>query len=271
MPELPEVETTLRGISPYLLNRKIDQLVVRESRLRWPIKRNLPAIVKGNTVTRIYRRGKYIVIEMEDHGMLIHLGMSGTMRVLLGAERPGKHDHFDLVNELGQVIRYRDPRKFGSLLYFRGDVATHPRVAGMGVEPLTEDFHASYLYLVSRKKSVAAKTFIMDGRVVVGVGNIYASEALHIAGVNPLRSCNRISNQRYVKIVEAIQQVLFRAIEQGGTTLKDFVGADGSRGYFEQSLSVYGREGKPCFNCGNLIRRVVQAQRATYYCRTCQK
>ena len=271
MPELPEVETTLRGISPYLLGQKIDKLVVRERRLRWPIKANLHTIVNGTTVSKLYRRGKYIIVDLKDNGLLVHLGMSGTMRVLLEPEPPGKHDHFDLVNNYGQIIRYRDPRKFGSLLYYKGDVAAHPRIASMGVEPLTDDFHANYLFRISRKKSVAVKTLIMDGRVVVGVGNIYASEALHMAGVSPLRDCNRISVKRYERIVESVKQVLTQAIQQGGTTLKDFVGADGSRGYFEQSLAVYGRESQPCHNCGGIVRRTVQAQRATYYCGRCQR
>lgn len=270
MPELPEVETTLRGISPYLLNHKIAKLVVRERQLRWPVKPGLERLVNGKTVQALHRRGKYIIVDFEESGLMIHLGMSGSMRVLLHDEPPNKHDHFDLVNETGQVIRYRDPRKFGSLLYYKGDPSDHPRIAGLGVEPLTADFNAAYLYQLARRKSVSVKTFLMDGRIVVGVGNIYASESLHIAGINPTRACNKISGARYLLIADAVKQVLTGAIKQGGTTLKDFVTADGSKGYFEQSLSVYGREGQPCLNCDGIVRRIVQSQRATYYCCRCQ-
>ncbi len=266
MPELPEVETTVRGIAPFLEGKVLRNMVVRESRLRWPIVTELASLVDGLNVTRLERRGKYILIHLDRGGLIIHLGMSGSMRVLLESETPQKHDHFDLVNGDGQIIRYRDPRRFGSLLYSQGDPREHPRLAGLGVEPLTDAFDGAFLYDASKKKNICVKTFLMDGRVVVGVGNIYASESLHLSGINPLRKCSRISLDRYNRLAETVKCVLELAIERGGTTLQDFVGVDGSPGYFEQELLVYGRAGDTCGSCGELIRKVVISQRATYYC-----
>jgi formamidopyrimidine-DNA glycosylase len=266
MPELPEVETTVRGIAPFLEGKVLRNVIIRESRLRWPVIPELASLVDGLNVTRLQRRGKYILIHLERGGLIIHLGMSGSMRVLLEPQKPQKHDHFDLVNSAGQIIRYRDPRKFGSLLYFQGDPREHPRLAGLGVEPLTDVFDGEFLYNRSKKKNICVKTFLMDGRIVVGVGNIYASESLHLAGINPLRKCSRISLDRYRHLAKTVKKVLELAIERGGTTLQDFVGVDGSPGYFEQELMVYGRAGHTCDNCGESIRKVVISQRATYYC-----
>jgi formamidopyrimidine-DNA glycosylase len=271
MPELPEVETTVKGIRPYLQDHDIQKLVVRERRLRWPIPAGLENRVKGKRVVNLYRRGKYIVVEFQTGGMIIHLGMSGSMRVLLESEHPGKHDHFDIVNHKGGVIRYRDPRRFGCLLFSEDVVANHPRLEGLGVEPLSEEFTGEFLYQQSRSRNVCVKTFIMNAATVVGVGNIYASEALFLSGIHPSRKCSRISFSRYSRLVVTIQDVLEKAIAKGGTTLQDFVGADGSPGYFDQKLRVYGREGNPCCHCSGVIRKIVIGQRSTFYCPACQK
>jgi formamidopyrimidine-DNA glycosylase len=270
MPELPEVETTLRGIAPYLLNKTLN-VVVRERKLRWLIPQELENRVSGKCVLELKRRGKYIIIYLPDGAMIIHLGMSGSLRVLLDPKLPGKHDHFDLINCEGHIIRYHDPRKFGSLVYTDTDPLNHPRLRELGVEPLTSDFDAAYLYQRAQRKSIPIKTFLMDGKITVGVGNIYASETLHLAGINPLRKCSRISLKRYGLLVDQVRSVLTTAIQKGGTTLQDFVGADGSPGYFSQNLSVYGREGEGCFRCEGVIKRVVISQRSTYYCSSCQK
>ena len=271
MPELPEVETTANGIRPYLEGQIIGQLIVRERQLRWPIPAGLEKSVNGKNVTKIERKGKYILIHLDTGGLIIHLGMSGSIRVLRTPEPPGKHDHFDLINKSGQIVRYRDPRKFGCLLYCSSSLYDHPRLQALGVEPLTQDFNGKWFYALSKKKTIPVKTFIMDGRIVVGIGNIYASEALFDAGIHPLRKCSRISLPRYTRLVESIQKILNQAIAKGGTTLQDFVGADGMPGYFEQALAVYGREGKSCIQCMSSIKRVVISQRSTFYCPQCQK
>ena len=266
MPELPEVETTVRGIAPFLEGKLLRKVIVRESRLRWPVIPELASLVSGLNIARVERRGKYVLVHLERGGLIIHLGMSGSMRVLLKPEDPQKHDHFDLVNGDGQIVRYRDPRRFGSLLYAEGNPEDHFRLSGLGVEPLTDEFSGRYLYNASKKKNICVKTFLMDGRIVVGVGNIYASESLHLAGINPLRKCSRISLDRYNHLAEIVKNVLQLAIQRGGTTLQDFVGVDGSPGYFEQELMVYGRAGDLCSKCSGSIRKVVISQRATYYC-----
>lgn len=271
MPELPEVETTMNGIRPYLEGQVIAQVIVRERRLRWRIATGLQKWVNGKNVTKVERRGKYILIHLDKGGLIIHLGMSGSIRILLKPEPPGKHDHFDLINKSGQIVRYRDPRKFGCLLYYSSGLYNHPRLQALGVEPLSEDFNGKWLYALAKKKTIAVKTLIMDGRLVVGVGNIYVSEALFAAGIHPLRKCSRISLPRYTRLVESIQKILKQAIAKGGTTLQDFVDADGMPGYFEQSLTVYGREGKSCTKCTAAIKKVVVSQRSTFYCPQCQR
>ena len=264
------METTLNGIRPFLQDTRIDRLEVRQRRLRWPIAEDIGEKAGGSRVCRLQRRGKYILIHLERGGLIIHLGMSGSLRVLLQDEPAGKHDHFDIINRHGQIIRYRDPRRFGCLLYTPDDPMQHPRLSHLGVEPLGNDFTGQGLYRLSRGRATAVKSFLMDGRVVVGVGNIYASEALFLAGINPVRRCGRISLARYRILAQAIRAVLTRAVGQGGTTLQDFVGADGSSGYFAQSLSVYGREGEKCLQCSTPIKRRVTAQRSTFYCPECQ-
>ena len=274
MPELPEVQTTVDGIRPYLEGNTIERLVVRERRLRWPVEPGLEQRITGMPVSGVERRAKYILVGLPGGGLIIHLGMSGSMRVL-DPDRdppcaPGDHDHFDLVMADGFVVRFRDPRRFGCLLYHTGNAGDHPRLRELGVEPLGPDFHGELLYTLSRSRSVAVKQFIMDGKIVVGVGNIYAVEALFDAGIHPHRNCSRISRARYGKLSESIKGILRSAINEGGTTLQDFVRVDGVPGYFEQSLAVYGRERERCPRCDGRIRRSVISQRSTYYCPGCQ-
>ena len=274
MPELPEVETTVCGIRPFLEGEVIQSLTVRNRYLRWPIPEGLEMIVSGCRVTRVTRRAKYIVIAFEnDGGLLIHLGMSGSVRVLEdGHDRTvGKHDHFDLTLTNGTRIRYHDPRRFGCLLYAKSNLLGHSRLSALGVEPLTPSFCADYLYGIAKQRRSPIKSLIMNGQIVVGVGNIYACESLFLAGIHPLRRSDRISLRRIGGLVTSIKEVLIQAIEKGGTTLQDFVGADGSPGYFEQRLSVYGREGQSCPRCQSPIHRIVSGQRSTYYCGLCQR
>lgn len=268
MPELPEVETTLRGITPHLQGRVIDAIEVRDDRLRQPIP---PAVQNavGHEVESLQRRAKYMLIGTGAGSLLIHLGMSGSLRVLTAPREPAKHDHFDIV--CGEsIIRYNDPRRFGLLLWHQGPAETHPLLASLGPEPLGDEFDGHYLYSQSRGRRVAVKNFIMDGRTVVGVGNIYASEALFMAGISPVRAAGRVSLARYCDLAEAIRDVLSRAIRRGGTTLRDFVDSNGSPGYFAQELLVYGRGGQPCFQCSRpLVQRVI-GQRSSFYCKACQ-
>ncbi|MGD9021274.1 MAG: bifunctional DNA-formamidopyrimidine glycosylase/DNA-(apurinic or apyrimidinic site) lyase [Lysobacterales bacterium] len=270
MPELPEVETTLRGIRPHLLGRTIHRVAVREPRLRWVVDQAV-CQAEGKIAERLERRGKYLLIGFDTGGLLIHLGMSGSLRVLPGPRAPLKHDHFDLEMDTGVCLRFNDPRRFGALLWTEGDMHAHPLLRNLGPEPLSSDFSGDYMYQRSRGRRRAVKNFIMDGRVVVGVGNIYASEALFMAGIHPSRASGRISKQRYAGLGDAIRDVLEAAIRQGGTTLRDFVASDGTPGYFAQELLVYGRAGQPCFQCGREIRQKVIGQRSSFYCPACQR
>jgi formamidopyrimidine-DNA glycosylase len=269
MPELPEVETTLRGIAPFLLHRRIEAIVVREPRLRWPV----PAEVgqaAGQRVEQLERRAKYLLIGLERGTLMIHLGMSGSLRVLTEAASPGKHDHFDVV--LGNsVLRFNDPRRFGSLLWLEPPAHDHPLLRALGPEPLSAEFTGRHLWELSRGRRLAVKNFIMDGKVVVGVGNIYASEALYMAGIHPTRPAGRVSPMRYESLAAAIRDVLERSIAQGGTTLRDYVNGSGTPGYFAQDLLVYGRAGEACFQCGSAIRQKVIGQRSSFYCVRCQR
>jgi formamidopyrimidine-DNA glycosylase len=270
MPELPEVETTLRGIEPHLLNQRIAGITVRDPRLRWPV----PAEVckaGGQKCRGLTRRGKYLLLKLEAGGLLIHLGMSGSLRVLEHPPAPQKHDHIDIELQNGTCLRFNDPRRFGAFLWVEGEMESHELLRELGPEPLSADFTADYLYQRSRDRRVAVKNFIMNGHVVVGVGNIYASESLFMAGIHPQRAAGRISLQRYAGLVAAIRDVLGRAIEQGGTTLRDYVNSKGAPGYFAQELLVYERAGKTCFQCGGRIRQKVIGQRSSYYCPGCQK
>lgn len=270
MPELPEVETTLRGIEPHLLNRCVKQVTVRDPRLRWPVPSDVNKAV-GQSIINLRRRGKYLLIELERGGLIIHLGMSGSLRILQHYTDPEKHDHVDLELDDGICLRFNDPRRFGAFLWSDGRMEEHELLSGLGPEPLSADFHSEYLFRRSRKRKVAIKNFIMNGHIVVGVGNIYASEALYMAGIHPQRAAGRVSRKAYEGLVSAIRDVLSRAIEQGGTTLKDFVNSDGAPGYFAQELLVYDRAGGDCFQCGKAILQKVIGQRSSYYCPICQK
>ncbi len=270
MPELPEVETTLRGIAPVLKGQRIEAMVIRNAALRWPIPAEVQQAV-GQHVHTLQRRGKYILIELQVGGLLCHLGMSGSLRIC-GPDTPlKKHDHFDIVLASEQCIRYHDPRRFGALLWWDAPALNHPLLKHLGPEPLQSDFNGKYLWQRARGLRVAVKNFIMNGQVVVGVGNIYASEALFMAGIHPSRAAGRISKARYETLAQAIQDVLARAIRQGGTTLRDFQNSAGEPGYFAQDLLAYEREGKNCFQCNTPIKRKVIGQRSSYYCPRCQR
>ena len=276
MPELPEVETTLRGVEPRLQGRRIRRIIVRNPALRWPVPAEI-ARAERRTVHRCRRRAKYLLFELAesaeepDGGLLIHLGMSGSLQVCEADHPPRKHDHFDIVLDDGSCVRFNDPRRFGAFLWWDAPAEAHPLLAGLGPEPLSRAFHGSYLWQKSRGRRGAVKNFIMDGKVVVGVGNINASEALFMAGIHPGRAAGRISHARYEALANAIRDVLDRAIRRGGTTLRDFLNSDGNPGYFAQELLVYEREGLPCFHCRAPIRRRVIGQRSSYYCARCQR
>lgn len=271
MPELPEVETSRRGIEPHILNQQVTEVIVRQKKLRWPIPDTLKKQMPGHIVTTVERRGKYLLITTEIGTLIIHLGMSGSLRILDKAIPAEKHDHLDIVFSNNKLLRLRDPRRFGAALWTKKDPLKHKLLVTLGPEPLTDDFNAKLLYTLSRSRKVAVKTFIMNSQVVVGVGNIYANESLFMAGINPKTSAHRISLKRYQRLVDAIQQVLKRSIEQGGTTLRDFTREDGKPGYFQQTLSVYGRAGEPCLQCQTPIKQITQGQRSTFYCPACQK
>ncbi|NNE04679.1 MAG: bifunctional DNA-formamidopyrimidine glycosylase/DNA-(apurinic or apyrimidinic site) lyase [Xanthomonadales bacterium] len=268
MPELPEVETTLRGIAPHMEHRVIDAIEVRDDRLRQKIPTAVQRVV-GHQVESLRRRAKYILIRTANGTLLIHLGMSGSLRVLTSEQEPSRHDHFDIVTG-GTTIRYNDPRRFGLLLWHDSSPESHPLLSSLGPEPLGDAFDGDYLYQKSRGRRLAVKNYIMDGRVVVGVGNIYASEALFMAGISPVRAAGRVSLARYRALAAAIRDVLARAIRRGGTTLRDFVDSDGAPGYFAQELLVYGRAGQACFQCGRALQQRVIGQRSSFYCKTCQ-
>jgi formamidopyrimidine-DNA glycosylase len=274
MPELPEVETTLRGIRPHLEGRRIERLVVREPRLRLPIPPELPPRLAGLSIEGLSRRAKYLLIQVGGGSLILHLGMSGSLRVVPVDAPLKRHDHLDLVLSDGRALRYHDPRRFGLLVWTPDPPAlaltTHPLLRDLGPEPLEDGFDGSHLYRLSRGRRVAVKSFIMDGGVVVGVGNIYASESLFLAGIHPARSCNRIALPRYQRLAETIRTVLDASIVQGGTTLRDYVKEDGNPGYFARSLRVYGRTGEPCPACGSPLREQRIGQRSSFYCPCCQ-
>ena len=270
MPELPEVETTRRGIEPHVLGRRVVALAVHEPRLRWRVDAAMPAAVAGQRVSGVRRRAKYLLIDLERGSLLLHLGMSGSLRVMPGDTPRLTHDHVDLLLDSGQTLRFNDPRRFGSLHWLTEDPARHPLLRDLAPEPLGDDFDAAYLHRVSRGRRVAIKQLVMNSQLVVGVGNIYASEALFRAGVRPGRAARSLTRDECARLVKAIRAVLAMAIRFGGTTLRDYVGADGRPGYFRRKLYVYERGGEPCRRCGTPIRQLVQGQRSTYYCPSCQ-
>ncbi len=271
MPELPEVETTRRGIAPHVLKHSVCDVIIRQSKLRWPIPRGLKNRLVGHAINAVERRAKYLLLRF-DHGTLIlHLGMSGSLRIIKASTTHGKHDHFDLVFDSGNALRLTDPRRFGAVLWTTDQPDKHELLKSLGPEPLDKGFDTDYLFQRSRGRKGTIKQFIMDGKIVVGVGNIYASESLYLAGINPKTAAGKISRERFARLVDMIKKVLAEAIKQGGTTLRDFVGGDGKPGYFAQQLKVYGREGEPCPGCGLPVRQVILGQRASYYCPHCQK
>ena len=271
MPELPEVETSRRGITPHIIGQTITDVVIRDHRLRWPIPKQLAARATSQRIERISRRGKYLLLETGAGCIIIHLGMSGSLRICASDTPPEKHDHVDFVFGNGKVLRLRDPRRFGAVLWTSHDPYAHKLLQPLGPEPLNADFSAGYLYQQTRKRSASIKSVIMNSHIVVGVGNIYACEALFIAGINPKRRAGSISLARCAKLVDAIRRILTDSIEQGGTTLRDFVREDGQPGYFKQHLYVYGRSDQPCVACKSQIRQFTQQQRSTYYCIRCQR
>ncbi len=275
MPELPEVETTRRGIQPYLEGQRIARLVVREARLRQPVPSETAEQVAGQRIQSLTRRSKYLLIGLERGSLLVHLGMSGSLRIV-AAEAPLKrHDHLDLILADNTCLRFHDPRRFGLFLWTPDSPELaqrqHPLLHHLGPEPLTDDFDGEHLYRLSKTRRVAVKSFIMDAAVVVGVGNIYASESLFLAGIHPARHCHCVSLARYCHLASMIRLVLQNAIEQGGTTLRDFVNEQGQPGYFAQSLKVYGRAGKPCKRCGEPLQQQRIGQRSSVYCPRCQR
>jgi len=271
MPELPEVETTRRGLTPHLLGQTILRLTVHDHRLRWPVDARLPQILAGQRIEAVERRAKYLLLRLTRGTVLWHLGMSGSLRVVPGDLPAAAHDHLDLALASGRTVRFNDPRRFGSVHYVTGDPLAHPLLAKLAPEPFAAAFDAQYLWRISRRRKVSVKQLIMNGRVVTGVGNIYASEALFRCGIRPRRQGGSLRRDEASRLVAAIRQVLRQAIRVGGTTLRDYVSPDGNPGYFRQKLYVYERAGEPCRNCGTLIRTFTQGQRATYYCPTCQR
>ncbi len=271
MPELPEVETTRRGIEPWLVGRRIEALTVRERRLRWPVPRSLPAKLAGTRLRAVGRRAKYLLVETGPGTLILHLGMSGSLRIVDAAEPPAVHDHFDLVLDSGRALRFNDPRRFGCLLFTAGDPGRHKLLASLAVEPLSGDFTGEALWRKARGRRAPIKAVIMDSRGVAGGGNIYASEALFRARIRPSLAAGRVSCVRMEALVASIRDVLTDAIGAGGTTLRDYVDAAGMPGYFSQRLFVYERTGKPCRRCRTPIRQFTQGQRSTYWCPRCQR
>ncbi|KKB65254.1 formamidopyrimidine-DNA glycosylase [Robbsia andropogonis] len=275
MPELPEIEVTRRGIAPYVESRRVRAVHARAPALRWPIPTELPDAMRGRVITSVTRRGKYLLLESDAGWLILHLGMSGSLRVLQGEDRhlaPGRHDHLDVVFD-DAVLRLRDPRRFGAALWHpraAGDVLAHPLLVSLGVEPFSDAFSGALLFARTRGRSMAVKQALLAGTIVVGVGNIYASESLFRAGIRPTTAAGRISRQRYDLLAERIREVLGEAIEQGGSTLRDFIGSDGASGYFQMAHAVYDRDGQPCRVCLLPIRKIVQGQRSTFFCPRCQ-
>jgi len=268
MPELPEVETTLRGVAPHIVDQFIDQLRVHNGSLRWPVTRGISELAKGQRVVAITRRAKYLLVELERGTMMIHLGMSGSLRLVDRAVPRRKHDHIEMLMTNGVCLRYHDPRRFGAWLWSDSGFS---QLDHLGPEPLTDEFAGERLFHLSRKRKMAVKPFIMDNHIVVGVGNIYASEALFRSGIRPDRAAGRISLQRYQLLAGHIKEVLRSAIMQGGTTLRDFVNGNGEPGYFQQTLNVYGRGGEPCHNCAKHLKEIRLGQRSTVFCTACQR
>ncbi|MBA0361785.1 bifunctional DNA-formamidopyrimidine glycosylase/DNA-(apurinic or apyrimidinic site) lyase [Stenotrophomonas maltophilia] len=270
MPELPEVETTRRGLAPHLQGRRVHGVILRRADLRWPIPPEVAELLPGQRIEEIRRRAKYLLLDTAIGSAVLHLGMSGSLRVLPGDTPVRAHDHVDISLDNGRLLRFNDPRRFGSLLWQpAGEI--HPLLQGLGPEPLDDAFDGDYLFARSRGRSAPVKTFLMDQAVVVGVGNIYAAESLFKAGISPLLEAGKISRGRYQRLADAVKEILGYAITRGGTTLRDFISPDGAPGYFEQELLVYGRDGLPCPNCGRALKHATIGQRASVWCSHCQR
>jgi formamidopyrimidine-DNA glycosylase len=270
MPELPEVETTRRGLLPHVEGRRVEGVLLRRPDLRWPIPREVETLLPDQRIDAIRRRAKYLLLDTAAGSALLHLGMSGSLRVLPADAPVRAHDHVDVLLDSDRVLRFNDPRRFGCLLWQPpGEI--HPLLAGLGPEPLSDDFDGDHLFALSRGRSAPVKTFLMDQSVVVGVGNIYAAEALFTAGISPLRAAGRVSRERYAALAGAVKAILGHAIARGGTTLRDFISPDGAPGYFEQELLAYGRGGQPCPRCGRALKQASIGQRATVWCGHCQR
>jgi formamidopyrimidine-DNA glycosylase len=271
MPELPEVETTRRGIAPHITDRTVTRVTVRNPQLRWPVPGRLSQELRGSKITAVGRRGKYLLLTSDAGTAILHLGMSGSLRIVDSTVPAGKHDHVDMVFDDDRILRLTDPRRFGALLWTRRPPQQHRLLRDLGPEPLGAAFTGSYLHARSRGRKVAIKPFIMDSHTVVGIGNIYANEVLHRAGIHPRRAAGRVSGKKYELLAEVTREVLNDAIAMGGTSLRDFVNSDGKPGYFRLKLNVYGKGGEACMNCRSPIREIRQGQRATFYCPGCQR
>jgi len=270
MPELPEVEVCRLGILPHVKNRMVSKVIIRNACLRWPIPDDINKVV-GQKVINVERRSKYLLLQFPTGTLLIHLGMSGTIRIINSAIEATKHDHFDLIFNTEKVLRLNDPRRFGAVLWFENHIDEQGLLSKLGPEPLSDDFSPDYLSSKAKNRKVAIKNFLMNNHVVVGVGNIYANEALFQAGIHPSTPAGKVSTQQYVQLTQIIKAVLSKAIKQGGTTLKDFTQVDGKPGYFAQALMVYGRAGKACFNCSTPLVEIRQAGRSSVFCPQCQQ
>lgn len=270
MPELPEVETCLRGIKPLILKQRVSQVIIRQAKLRWLVPSSLAQELPGQIITKLKRRAKYLLLHTSNGSLIIHLGMSACIRIVSANTPVQTHDHIDIVFANQSCLRFTDPRRFGAVLWTHKPVYTHPLLIKLGPEPLSDEFSADYLYQRTRKRKATIKTLLLNSHIVAGIGNIYATEALFQARIHPQRAAGNIALPRYLRLVQSIKQILTQAIQQGGTTLKDFYQADGKPGYFRQHLQVYGRTGQACPRCTQVLRKLVITQRTTVYCANCQ-
>lgn len=270
MPELPEVETTLRGIQPHIQHQCVKAIIIRQSKLRWPITHDLKQQLQGREITHIERRGKYLLFKTDSGTLILHLGMSGSLRILLQPSPANKHDHVDITFANNLILRYTDPRRFGAILWTATDPSLHPLITKLGIEPLEDKFSGLYLFQQAQKRTTPIKSLIMENKTVVGIGNIYATEALFLAKINPATPAKTLSEEQMARLAATIKAVLHQAIQSGGTTLKDFVNSDGKPGYFFLELKAYGRAGKPCTECNLPLQTMRLNQRATVFCTSCQ-